>query len=335
MIKSIFSFLLLVGCFNVRAQFKIKEIKDSTDTGVFVFPVLQSAQQSEIVKKINRTLQVSELGLEIGPSIKDPLVNLKNEDDYGYNIICNNARVFSLEISTGHHGAGSHYQFRDYSFDATTGNTIDQNTVFSPTGQVKVKQSLYKAWKESIKANLNDKTFSEDYKTCLAEAEKISELEINRMAVAEKTVDFWGGSCLDGSAWMMDKTLGPHRVPYEQLLSMLTPYGLSLFIGSPTSTGSLQRALIKGKIDGKYEITLTFIQTNQFGSIKGIIVYDKFNSPIPISGALVGDKVMFHEMDPSNNPVSDIECTWDGKNLSGIFRNKQTGKIMGFAAEKI
>jgi len=335
MIKPVFSLLFLLMCFSAVAQFTIKNIRDSTDMGSYVFPVLQSTQLPEIAKKINRTLQVSELGLEIGPSIKDPLINLKNEDDYGYTIICDNARVFSLEISTGHHGAGSHYQFRNYSFDAKTGSTINLNTLFSVSGQTKAKQSLYKAWKESIKANLNDNTFSEDYKSCLAEAGKTSELEINRMAVAEKTVDLWGGSCLDGSTWMMDKTLGPHRIPYEQLLSMLTPYGLSLFVGSPSSTNSLQQALIKGKIDSKYDITLTFTQSDPSGMIKGIIVYDKFNSPIPISGTLKGNKVLFHEMDEHDAPVSDLDCTWDGKNLTGTFKNLKSGKVMTFVAIKV
>ena len=335
MIKSLCSLLFLLVCFSAVAQFTVKNVKDSTDVGSYVFPVLQSARQPEIAAKINRTLQVSELGLEISPSIKDPLTNLKNEDDYGYTIICINARVFSLEISTGHHGAGSHYQFRDYSFDAITGNTIDLKALLNETGQVKIKQVLYKVWKESIKANLKDDTFGEDYKTCLAEAEKISELEVNRFAISEKTVDLWGGSCLDGSTWMMDKTLGPHHIPYEQLLSMLTPYGLSLFIGSPTSSNSLPLSLIKGKIDGKYDFTLTFTQSDPSGSIKGIIVYDRINSPIPISGTFTGKEILFHEMDQHNIPVSDIDCGWDGKDLTGTFKNLKSGKVMTFLAVKM
>jgi hypothetical protein len=334
MIRSTFPLLALLWSGNATAQFTIKDVKDSSDMGSYVFPVLQSAQLPAVAKKINQSLQQGELGLIIGPSTKSPLANLKNEDDYSYTIICNTASVFSLGIATGHHGAGSHYQFRNYSFDARTGNAIEQNTLFNPTGQVKVKQSLYKAWKESIKPNLNDATFSEDYKSCLAGAEKITELPIDRMAVAEKTVDFWGGSCLDGSSWMMDKTLGPHHIPYEQLLAMLTPYGLSLFIGPPESAGSLQQALLKGKIDGKYDITLTFTQSDPSGSIKGIIVYDKFNSPLSISGTLTGSKVLFHEMD-AGTPVSDIECTWDGKNLTGTFKNRRSGKVMSFTATKV
>ena len=334
MIKSFLFLLLLFWSANAIAQFTIKDVKDSSDTGAYVFPLLQSAQQPEVAKKINLSLQMSELGLTVGPSTKNPLANLKNEGDYSYTILCNTPRVFSLGIATGHHGAGSHYQFRNYSFDAKTGNAIDQQLLFNTSGQAKVKHVLYKAWKESIKANLNDATFSEDYKTCLAEAEKIAELPIDRMAVAEKTVDFWGGSCLDGSSWMMDKTLGPHRIPYEQLLAMLTPYGLSLFIGYPDSSGALQQALLKGKIDGKYDITLTFTQSNPSGSIKGIIVYDRFNSPLPLSGTVTGNKVLFHEMD-ANTPVSDIECTWDGENLTGTFKNRKSGKVMSFAAVKM
>jgi hypothetical protein len=56
---------------------------------------------------------------------------------------------------------------------------------------------------------------------------------------------------------------------------------------------SLQQSLIKGKIDGKYEITLTFTQADPLGTVKGIIVYGKVNSPIPLSGTLRGNKVSF------------------------------------------
>jgi hypothetical protein len=214
MIKSVFCLLAFLWCADAAAQFTIKDVSDTLD-GSYVFPVLQSVQQPEIARKINQSLQMSELGLVIGPTTKNPLANLKKEDDYSYTIICNTARIFSVGISTGHNGAGSHYQFRNYSFDVKTGNLIDQSVLFSPTGQAQIKHSLYKAWKKSIKANLNDGTFSDDYKNCLAEAEKISELDIDRMAIAEKTIDLWGGSCLDGSTWMMDMTLGPHRIPYE------------------------------------------------------------------------------------------------------------------------
>jgi hypothetical protein len=40
-------------------------------------------------------------------------------------------------------------------------------------------------------------------------------------------------------------------------------------------------------------------------------------------------------MDASNTPVSDIECTWDGKNLTGTFKNLKSGKVMMLAAVKM
>ncbi len=331
--KSVFALFVLFCSTCAMAQFTIKDVADSS--GSFVFPVLQSQQQAEIVKKINQTLQKSELGMVITATTKNPLAPLMNEDEYGYTIRCNNARVFSLEITTGHNGAGSHYQFRNYSFDARTGNAVNQNVLFYPSAQVGVRQALYKAWKESIKVNLKDTNFGEEYNTCLAEASKISELPISRMTLTEKTVDLWGGSCLDGSSWRADATLGPHPIAYEQLLAMLTPYGLSLFAGVPASAVAVQQVLIKGKIDGKYAVTLTFAPSDVPDELKGIIVYDKFNIPIPLTGTLTDDKVLFHEMDASNAPVSDIVCTWDGKNLNGTFKGLKSGKVMSFVAAKM
>lgn len=332
MTRLIFALLVLICTTNVRAQFTIVDIKDNAEEAAFVFPVLASQKQPAIAKKINQSLQTNELGMAVAPTTKDPLEKLKNEDEYYYRVVCNNERVFSLEITTGHNGAGSHYQFRNYSFDARTGNAIHLNNLFAATAQVKVRQAVYKVWKESIKPNLGDATFADEYKECLAGAAGTTELEISRMVVTDNAVDFWAGSCLDGTAWRADRTLGPHHIPYEQLLSMLTPYGLSVFVGPAPSANALHQRLIKGKVDGKYDVSLTFAAPDGSETFKGVLVYDKYNAPIQLSGTLTGDKVVFHELDASGTPVSEFDCMWDGKGLKGTFKALKSGKVMPFAA---
>jgi hypothetical protein len=265
MIKPLVFLLVLLLSTSTIAQFTVKVVSD-TNGGAdpFAFPVLQSVGEPEAAKKINNTLQMAELGSPLDPNSKNPLAKLMNEDEYGYSIICNNERVFSLEVSTGHNGAGSHFQFRNYSFDAKTGDGIDLNKLFFPDAQVKVRRAVYKAWKETIKTNLS---------------------------------------------------------------------GLSLFVGSPGVANTLERALIKGKIDGKYPFTMTLQKAD--ASVQGVIVYDKVNIPIKLTGTLAGNKIAFNEMGDSNNALSQIDCTWDGKNLSGTFKNLKTGKVMSFAGARL
>ncbi len=329
-----FAILMLLCCVPVWAQFTIKEIRESDDEFTCTFPVLQSASQPEIARKINKILQMKELSLQITPTTKDPLSNLRSEATYTYNLASNNGRVFSLEIMTGHNGAGSHFQFRNYSFDARTGNPVNENTVFYPAAQVNVRQAFYKLWKESIKAHLKDDNFGEEYKRCLAEAETMTELPFDRMTITDSGFNFWGRGCLDGASWTADATIGPYTLSYDQLLADLTPDGLSLFIGAAPSAVAMQQSLIKGKIDNKYPITLTFTSSSDRGELKGIIVYDKFNTPITLTGTVTGNKVVFHEMN-KDVAVSDIECIWDGKNLNGTFKNVKSGKVMSFEAVKI
>jgi hypothetical protein len=334
MTKSVFTLLAFFCCATAMAQFTIDDInKPSNIDDTLVFPVLRSELHPEAAKKINKTLQLAELGLEVGPGTKDPLASIY-EDTYYYTVLTNNAYMFSLEITTGHVGAGSHFRSIDYLFDAHTGDKIDPNGLFTASGKTKVKQMMYKRWKEAIKANVSDQYNGQTYKDCLVEAEKITEVEILRMGVKENGIVAFGGGCLDGSI-PNDPAFGPFTISFEELLTALTPYGVSLFIGSPESPASLPRALMKGKIDSKYNITLTFIQSDASGSVKGVIVYDRINSPIPISGTMTDNKIVFHEMDPANAPVSDIECTWDGKDLVGSFKNRKANKLMTFAATKI
>jgi len=49
MIKSVCSLLALLSYVNAVAQFTIKNVKDSSDMGSYVFPVLHSAQQPVLV----------------------------------------------------------------------------------------------------------------------------------------------------------------------------------------------------------------------------------------------------------------------------------------------
>ena len=318
--------LMLMVHSVLYAQFTIQNVYNEDRT--YVFPVFQSVSRPDIAEKINNTIQVKFVE-HPNPNAKNPFGTVDNEDEYRYEIGANNSRVLSLSITGAHSGMGYHVSNYDFNFDSHTGNPIDFNKVMGVEGQTRLRKALYKVWKESIKPNLNDSNFADEYKECLANAEQITELDIRRMLITDNTIRVWGGSCLDGTELREDQTAVPRDFSFGQLLPMLTNYGFSLFVRQPAS-GPFQ-ILLRGTVDNKYPISLVLFP-DQGDAIKGQIVYDRFGTPINVKGTMTRNNLLFNELDEQGLPISEIKAIWVGSMLSGIFTNLKTKKQMTFLA---
>ena len=95
---------------------------------------------------------------------------------------------------------------------------------------------------------------------------------------------------------------------------------------------------MRGMIDGKYPVSMTLLPPNgenAEGTIAGMIVYDRVGVPININGTINGNQLMIHEVDDSNSALSNIEVSWDGSKLSGMFTNLKTKKQMSFVVSAV
>ena len=321
--------LLLIVSQASLAQFKVEYIHSADDTRTFLR--IDSEQHPQVAQHINSIIQ-KDWGYN--PGAKDPFENLSitEEADFQFDIGANNARVFSMIIMTSYAAAGLHIDRRQYHFDSRTGAPINMNNLFGAEGQSKLKKALHKSWKAAIKTAAEDKneSRSSEYKDCLAN-DKNSEVEPERMIIIDQGIQFWAGSCLEGTTYDFeaDRGQGPHTYSLGQLLPMLTPYGFSLFVDK--STAPLQ-TLLHGTVDGKYPISVTLLPGKDPGTIGGMLVYDRIGEPLRIDGTMAGNQFKFHEMDPAGNPVSDIEVSWNGTKLTGSFINLKSKKQMPFEA---
>jgi hypothetical protein len=237
-----------------------------------------------------------------------------------------------LVVTGSHSGCGFHVTRSVYNYDSKTGESIDINKIFGSDGEVKLLKLLLKQWKEKLKAA----QASEDrYKECIEDPNTITAFSIeniNRYLIGDHSISFWAGQCLDGSEAEYDHTVGPHVLSLGQLLPMLTPYGFSLFVDkwhAPMQT------LLRGTIDGKYPISLTLKDGGSADTIGGMIVYDRVGEPINLGGTVNGTQFTLHELDASNNPLSDINVSWDGSKLTGTFTNLKSKKQMSFVASLV
>ncbi|HMJ70410.1 MAG TPA: hypothetical protein VK508_16005 [Cyclobacteriaceae bacterium] len=324
-------------CFSQSLTVKSLDI----DSSEFTFPVIESAQRPEAAKKINAVIQ-KDWGYD--PNAKDSFGNMEvvsSSDDFGYSVTTNNERMLSLVIQSSYSGCGLHITRHVYNFDSRTGESFDGTKLFGTEGQVKLKKALFKSWKALCEAAVADPEtpdyYLQQYKDCLAAAGKQTELDYSEMKITDQGIEFSAGSCLEGTTYdyQADVTQGPHVYSPGQMLPMLTPYGYSLFFDP--SSGPVQ-ALMRGTIDGKYAISLTLLPAKEGSTpdaIGGMIVYDRIGQPINLSGTMNGNKVVFHELDESKNALSNIEATWDGTKLTGMFTNLKSKKQMPFVASVV
>lgn len=325
-------YLLLLAAQASFAQFKVEYIYSADSARTFLH--ISSGQRPQVAQRINKVVEDA-WGYHAGA--KDPFEELgrTEESDFHFDVGANNDRVFSITIVSSYAAAGLHIDRTPFLFDSKTGGQIDMNKLFGPEGQAKLKKALYKSWKAALKAAAEDKKESraDEYKACL-ESDGSSEKEPNRLMILDQGIQFWAGSCLEGTAYDFeeDRSQGPHTYSFGQLLPMLTPYGFSLFVNR--STAPLQ-TLLRGLIDGKYPISLALLPGQENGTIAGMLVYDRVGEPLNLRGTMNGNQYQFHELDASGTPLSDIEVSWNGSKLTGSFINLKTKKQMMFEAGSV
>lgn len=314
------------------AQFQINYIQSADGTRKFL--KITSQEHAEAAKRINAFI-AQDWGFN--PAAKDPFENLEvtEESDFHYELGAANTRTFSIVIVNSYSAAGLHIDRRPYLFDSKTGAAVDMSKLFGADGQAKLKKALHKSWKAAVKAAAEDKNESRasEYKDCLTN-DTDTELQSERMVVLDQAIQFWAGSCLEGTAYDFeaDRGHGPHTYSWGQLLPMLTPYGFSLFIDK--GVAPLQ-TLLRGTIDGKYPISLALLPGKGDGNLVGMLTYDRIGEPLNLAGTMNGNQIRFNELDASGNPVSDIEVTWNGTKLTGSFINLTTKKQMTFEAAPV
>jgi hypothetical protein len=319
--------LCIVHSGFAQSMFTIKEVV--RNDGDYKFPLIVSTQRPAIAKKINTLIQE---GLGADSKLPNPFDSLNMEDSYYYQTGTINDRVISLVAGGAHSGCGYHVSENAYNIDSKTGEAITFDRLFIAAEKSKLLAKIFKAWKSKLTELRKDG--NERYKECIEDIDQrtsFSEGEIWKMLITDHGIKFWAGQCLDGSESSYDETVGPHELSLADLLPLLSPYGFSLWVNTSAS-GPLQM-LMGGKIDGKYAITMMLLPANN-NNVKGVLSYDRVGDPLEISGTMTGNEIVFHELDPSGNPLSNINATWDGTKLNGVFINLKTKKQMTFVASK-
>lgn len=350
-------FLLLISglSFSQQKNLKISDLQPKTET--FVFPVISYSGNYRVENKINLFLQVSDLeyipGSEGSPTKK---VNAGTTTSANYVYFYDWKRLVTpkniLSISMDGEASGAYpEEFSDWkNFDLRTGNYINAEDLFQ-AGAAKTINGLIQ---KKIQKRIHDflvklkaqKNASEDVQEQIGLYEGcFTDYTVNGIPYffGKDKVTFVAGRCSNHAMRALD-ALGSHKLDftYKELEKYWSPYAQNLISGSENigKTGPGNK-LFKGKIDGKYPITVLINQINEDNSFSATYWYDKNKKQINWRGEFVHDHFSMTEDGYHSEelkqwiPRALIEADLKGNKIIGTWRDYKTKKYLTLELEEL
>jgi hypothetical protein len=360
--QSILFFLLVSGLsFSQQKNVKINDLQPKSEN--FVFPVVSYGDNPAVAHKINTFLQVNEL--EYVPDSGGNPFQLASTATNSYS---NYVYFYDWEkldtpkniLSIGIHGEASGAypeEFADWkNFDLRTGNYINAEDLFQSGFTKTVENMIRKKVKKRIsdflvklKSEKNRTEEAEDqiamYEGCFTEYT----LEYIRYFFEKDKLTFVAGRCSNHAMRALDD-LGSHEIEfsYKELEKYWSPYAKNLISGSEkTDKTSFQNKLYKGKIDGKYPVTVFITRFYKNGenngpdSFNAFYWYDKNKKLIPWDGKMSGNHISITENDHYDEaagkwiPRAFVEANMNGSKISGTWQDDKTKKYLTLELEEL
>ncbi|AZA80666.1 hypothetical protein C1637_12455 [Chryseobacterium lactis] len=354
--QAVLFFMLVSGLsFSQQKNLKISDLQPKTKD--FVFPVISYSDNSRIEKKINLFLQVSELeyipGSEGNPSKK---VNAGATSYANYVYFYDWKKLETpkniLSISIDGEASGAYpEEFSDWkNFDLRTGNYINAEDLFQEGAVKTINGLIQKKIKKRVDNFLvklkSQKNASEEvqeqiglYEGCFIDYT----LNGIRYFFGKDKLTFVAGRCSNHAMRALDD-LGSHEIEfsYKELEKYWSPYAKNLISGSEkTDRTSPGNKLYKGKIDGKYPITVLFNEINEDDSFSATYWYDKNKKQINWRGEFVHGHFSITEDDYHSEelkqwiPRALVEADLKGNKIIGTWQDAKTKKYLTLELEEL
>lgn len=350
-------FFLLISClsFSQQKSLTIKDLPPKSEDSVF--PLISYAVDSRVENKINTFLQVDQLEYIPG-STQNPFklvsTGKTSYSNYVYFYSWKKLETPKNILSLGLDGEASGAYPEGFSiwknFDLRTGNFINAKDLFQP-GSVKTVENLIQ---KSVKKEVNDflaqlkaeKNPSEEvedqiaiYEDCFTDFT----LEDIEYYFGKDKLTFVAGRCSNHAMRALDD-LGSHvvEIPYKDLEKYWSSYAKNLLSGSEkTDRTNLSHKLYKGKIDGKYPITVLIYKVYEDGSFSANYWYDKNKKLIEWNGKIKGNHISMIENDYYSEETNQwifralIEAELKGNTMVGTWQDYKTKKYLNLELEEL
>ncbi|KPE51960.1 hypothetical protein [Chryseobacterium indologenes] len=348
--------LISVLSFSQQKNVKISNLQPASENRYF--PLVSYTDKPAVAQKINTLLQVDQL--EYVPGVGgNPFALVSGGENANYVLFYNwekmdtpkNILSIAMEGETSGAYPESFYLWKN--FDLRTGNLINARDLFRPDA-VKTIESLIQ---KRVRKEINDFIIR-----LKAEPEQTDEI-LSQIGLYEgcytdytlagigyyfKTdkIKFITERCSNHAMRALDE-LAEHVIEfsYKDLDKYLSPYAKSLLNGSDVvEKTSLQNKLYKGKIDGKYPITVLIKEVygnKNESSVAAVYWYDKNKKLIEWHGKLKDNHISLTENDYYSEETRQwmlkgfVEADIKGNEISGTWQDYKTKKYLTLELEEL
>lgn len=341
--------------FSQQKDLKIQDLQPKSEN--FVFPVVTYPANPSVANKINTFLQVNELEYipnSGGNPFKLASTATNSYSNYVYFYDWEKLETPKNILSIGVNGEASGAypeEFSDWkNFDLRTGNYINAEDLFQTNAAKTVAGLIQKKIKKRVNDFLvklkSEKNPSEEVQEQIGLYEGcFMDYTLNgiRYFFGKDKLTFVAGRCSNHAMRALDD-LGSHELEftYKELEKYLSIYGKNLISGSEKlGQRGPGNKLYKGKIDGKYPITVLFNEINEDDSFSATYWYDKNKKPINWRGEFVHDHFSITEDDYHSEELKEwipkalIEANLKGNKIIGTWQDYKTKKYLTLELEEL
>lgn len=308
---------------------------DKTGRTDFSFPVFSKSSSSYATKKINQTLQISELEILKGFEEKSIFERISYDGggiygakvSIGFKVYDNNSKVLSVKLDESSCGATCAYWVKYYNFNSGNGDLIQLKDLFTEKGFEKffafaTRRRIAQLQKEIRKLHPSERGDFEGI-TGSYKADDLTDFYI-------KNNDLY----IDGeNSFSKNQKFASveikriSRFKPSEFNSYLNDYGKSLF-GTSNNVVKKYRSnvlpqLFQGKIGNQTVVMV--LNTGYENEIKAEYIYSKYGKGIYLEGKINANELSLTEKLPKPNETGFInyvdngfiKAKFDGQNITG------------------
>ncbi|MDQ0067809.1 hypothetical protein [Chryseobacterium lathyri] len=354
--RNLLFFLLISGLsFSQQKNVKINNLQPISES--HVFPLVSYSEKPSVENKINTFLQVSELEyvpnsggnpFKLASTATNSYANYV--DYYSWEKLETPENILSIEMSGEASGAYPESFLIWKNFDLRTGNFINAKDLFQPYAVKTIEKLIQKNVKKKVDDFLiklkSEKNTSEEMPDQIAIYEEcFMEYGLDDIGYyfGKDKLRFIAPRCSNHATRALDE-LGSHMVEftYKDLEEYWSPYAKNLISGSKQADKtSFMNKLYKGKIDGKYPITVFIKTVYGDGSFSAVYWYDKNKKLIEWNGKMKGNHVSITESEYYSEEARQwmlrgfVEADLQGNKIVGTWQDYKTKKYLNLELEEL
>ncbi|WP_228440019.1 DUF4163 domain-containing protein [Chryseobacterium phocaeense] len=354
-------FFLLISGLSFSQQKNVKITNLLPESGDTVFPVVTSSGNPLVGKKINAFLQVDQLEF-VPESGGNPFKKVSAGNTsyssyvhfYSWEKMDSPKNILSITMEGEASGAYPESFFIARNFDLRTGNYINVQDLFKPDAlkviQDLIKKEIRKQVADFLAILKAEKNPSNEvlgqiglYEGCYTDYG----LDSMEYYFGNGKLKFIAPRCANHAMRALDE-LDSHVVEfhYQTLEKYWSPYAKNLVSGSEqTDQTSVRNKLYKGKIDGKYPVTVLikrlYDEKDGEASFSASYWYDKNKKLIEWNGNIKGNHISATESEYYSEEARQwmvtglVEADINGKKITGTWQDYKTKKYLNLELEEL